>query len=186
MITNYNPMFGSKEQCEDLVRQIKVNNKTQEGNKNMKRIIVVVDMNAQIKEKFEIFKAIMGEDYEGRLDREGARLYNKHVEVEIVSSNSVRGKRGDHVLDMSKKNDKEYMDAIHRMEVTKVKQDEDDLHVKLQKMGIDLDSLSTLSALNMAKIKVVSSLSDEAVEYSSLLDKIYQLNMWVVANPPMK
>ncbi|MGV2887906.1 hypothetical protein [Paenibacillus taichungensis] len=44
MITNYNPMFGSKEQCEDLVRQIKANNKTQEENKNMKnKILFYVD-----------------------------------------------------------------------------------------------------------------------------------------------
>ncbi|WP_148089713.1 MULTISPECIES: hypothetical protein [Paenibacillus] len=46
MITNYNPMFGSKEQCEDLVRQIKENTKRKEENGNMNnKLLFYVDTN---------------------------------------------------------------------------------------------------------------------------------------------
>ncbi|WP_145921929.1 hypothetical protein [Paenibacillus sp. O199] len=186
MITNYNPMFGSKEQCEDLVRQIKENNKTQEENVNMKEIIVVVDLNRQIKEKYDIFKTIMGEGVEGSIHRDRAELTNGDAKVRIISSSGIGGQRGDHVLDMSKKNDKEYVDAVRRMEVRKREVPNDDPYVKLQKMGINTNDLSTLSQLNAAKAVVGLNLANEAIEYSELLDRAYELNMWVVANPPVK
>ena len=152
----------------------------------MKEIIVVVDLNGQIKEKYDVFKTIMGEGTEGSIHRDGAELTNGDVKVKIISASDIRGKRGDHVLDMSKKNDKEYVDAVRRMEVRKEKVPNDDPYVKLQKMGINTDDLSTLSQLNAAKVVVGLNLANDGIEYSKLLDRTYEMNMWVVANPPMK
>ncbi|PIH61527.1 hypothetical protein [Paenibacillus sp. LK1] len=61
-----------------------------------------------------------------------------------------------------------------------------DLSIIIEKLGIQFESLTTLSSLNSAKAKASLNLTDGVEEFKNLLDQIYKLNMWVLANPPVK
>ncbi|MFS0857315.1 hypothetical protein [Paenibacillus taichungensis] len=102
-----------------IVDKLKSTIKMSQERSSMEEIVVVVDLNSQIKEKFEIFKVIMGEGTVGFIDRNEAKLVNRGTRVRIITSSIIRGQRGKHVLDMSKKNDKEFLHLVRNVEIQK-------------------------------------------------------------------